>query len=343
MKWNFFFLSDLKLFSIFTFLFFILFFTACSSQAPKNELFIYSTMDEPLIQKLSKAYLEETGNKLQFVRLSTGEAAARIDAEKKNPQASLWLGGIALNHQQLKERGLSEAYQPLVWSEIPNEYKDPQSFWTGLYIGILAFASNKEQLKKLESEAPRSWAELTNKKFKNQIQLAHPGTSGTSYNVMAALIAKDGEKSAFDFFQKLHANVSQYTRSGSAPAKNAAIGETAVAVGYAHDIARLIHEDKAPLELSFPKEGTGYEIASISLIKGGKQQELAKDFYNWMYSKTASQILADYYVYPLIQNGVQMKEKSINPAAFPLIHFDIDWAGKNRERLVNQWNEKINS
>ncbi len=315
----------------------------CFSQNSGKELFIYSTMDEPLIQNLSRAYAQETGNQLRFVRLSTGEAAARIDAEKKNPQASLWLGGMALNHQQLKERGLSEPFQPLVWDEIQSEFKDQDSHWSGLYLGVLAFASNKAQLERLRSAPPNSWQDLTHQKFKNQIQLAHPGTSGTSYNILAALISKDGESMAFDYFKKLHSNVSQYTRSGSAPAKNAAIGETAVAIGYAHDIARLIHEDKAPLEISFPKEGTGYEIASISLIKGGKQLDLAKNFYNWMYSKAASQILADYYVFPLIRNDVQMKERSINPSDLPLIHFDIDWAGKNRERLVNQWNEKINS
>jgi len=317
--------------------------SGCTRSDSGSNLFIYSTMDEPLIQNLTQAYLSETGTRVRFVRLSTGEAAARIETERNNPQASLWLGGMALNHQQLKERGLSEPYQSPAFEKIPAEFKDADGYWAGLYIGILAFASNIRQLERLEAKAPQSWEELTHEKFRNQIQLANLGTSGTSYNVLAALIKQNGEEAAMEYFRRLHPNVAQYTRSGSAPAKNTAIGETTVAVGYAHDILRLIHEDRAAIEISFPSEGTGYEIAAMSLIKGGKQPDLARNFYEWMHQKTASQILADYYVTPIMRNDAKLKEKAVGPEDVKLIHLDMEWAGQNRERLVNLWNEKINS
>lgn len=331
-----------KLFMVLSFGFLV----ACTKSGEDGQsksLFIYTSMDEPLAKNLTEAYEAETGTKVEFVRLSTGEAAARIEAEKNNPQASLWLGGVGLSHVQLKQRGLSIAYTPKGTESIAKEFKDADNFWTGVYIGVLSFASNKKRLEKLGIQKPNSWQGLLNKKLEDSIQVANPGTSGTSYNVLAALIEKNGEEEAFNYLKKLNSNISQYTRSGSAPAKNAAIGETTIAIGYAHDIIRLIHENKAPLELSFPKEGTGYEIASISLIKDGKQTEMAKEFYDWMYTQKASQILADYYVFPLITEGVTMKEQAISPSDLKLIHVDLEWAGQNRERLVNQWNEKINS
>jgi len=299
-------------------------------------------MDEPIVRQIVTAYENETGEKVEFVRLSTGEAAARIETEKSNPQASLWLGGVGLSHVQIKQKALSLPYQHKSWERIPAALKDKDAYWSGLYMGVLSFASNSKQLKKLGLQKPTSWQDLLDKKLEGQVQISNPGSSGTSYNLMAALIAQDGEADAFDYFKKLNHNISQYTRSGSAPAKNVAIGEATIAVGYAHDIVRLIHDDKAPLELSFPKEGTGYEIASISLIKGGKQLEKAKKLYDWMYSPSASQVLADYYFVPIILDGVQLKADSINPQDIKLIDVNLEWAGKERDRLINIWNEKIN-
>ncbi|PIR23184.1 MAG: iron ABC transporter substrate-binding protein [Deltaproteobacteria bacterium CG11_big_fil_rev_8_21_14_0_20_45_16] len=316
---------------------------ACTRSSSQNQpLFIYTTMDEPIVRQIVAAYEKETGEEVEFVRLSTGEAAARIETEKNNPQASLWLGGVGLSHVQIKQKGLTAAYQHTSWNKIPAALKDGDGYWSGLYMGVLSFASNSKQLKRLGLKKPTSWIDLLDKKLEGQVQISNPGSSGTSYNLIAALIVQDGETGAFDYFKKLNHNISQYTRSGSAPAKNVAIGEATIAVGYAHDIVRLIHDDKAPLELSFPKEGTGYEIASISLIKDGKQLEKAKKFYDWMYSPTASQVMADYYFVPIVSEGIQLKADSINPKDIKLINVDLEWAGKERDRLINLWNEKIN-
>jgi iron(III) transport system substrate-binding protein len=316
---------------------------SCTSSSKEDTLYIYSSMDEPTTRALVQKYKEETGREVQYVRLSTGEAATRIEAERANPQASLWLGGVGLGHIQLKERSLTEAYRPSTAEKIPTEFKDAEGYWTGLYLGVIAFVSNTEQLERRGIEAPQTWEDLIKPNLVRQIQLPHPGTSGTSYNVLTALIQEWGEEKAFEYFTKLHANVSQYTRSGAAPANNAALGETTVALGWAHDALRLIHESRAPLQLHFPKEGTPYEIASVSLLKNGKAPELAKQFYDWLYTQPASQVLADFYVIPLLTENVTLKPQAVQPHEIKLIHIDLDWAGKSKERLVQQWNQKINS
>ena len=101
-----------------------------------------------------------------------------------------------------------------------------------------------------------------------------------------------GEDEAFAYMQQLNANISQYTRSGSAPGRNAAIGEISVAIGYAHDGVRLIAEGY-PLELSFPSEGTGYEIASVSMIADGPEgeEEAAMTLIDWALGERAAQLL----------------------------------------------------
>ena len=49
----------------------------------------YTTMEEPLAKALFDAFEADTGIKVEWVRLSGGEAIARLEAEKANPQASI--------------------------------------------------------------------------------------------------------------------------------------------------------------------------------------------------------------------------------------------------------------
>ena len=93
-----------------------------------------------------------------------------------------------------------------------------------------------------------------------------------------------GEDQAFDYLKQLNANVSQYTKSGIAPARNAARGETAIGIGFLHDYS-LEKEQGAPLELISPCEGTGYEIGGVSILKGARNLDNAKLFVDWVLSK----------------------------------------------------------
>lgn len=318
-------------------------FSSCkSSSNASSSLFIYASVDEDLVKELAIAFEKETQTKVEFVRLSTGEAAARIEAEKNNPQASVWLGGPAGGHAEVKAKGLTAPYLPTTATKIPAKYRDSENYWTGFYLGVLALAINPQQLAKQNLKAPETWNDLLDAKWKGKIQIANPGTSGTSYNFMTTLISRMGEPAAFEYLKGLHKNISQYTRSGQAPVKNTAIGECVVGIGYAQDILKLIHVTKAPLDVIFPKDGTGYEVSSVSLIKGAKQDAQAKKFIDWLFTAKASQIIADQYIDPLMTENVQIKKESLMPKDLKLIDTDVEWAGKNKSRLLEVWNEKIN-
>ncbi len=66
---------------------------------------------------------------------------------------------------------------------------------------------------------------LTDPSYKGEIQIANPNSSGTAYNTLATLVQIMGEDKAFNYLGKLNGNISQYTKSGSAPVKAAARGE----------------------------------------------------------------------------------------------------------------------
>jgi len=319
-------------------IFFALFAFSGGKAFAQEKLNVYTTLDEPLARAAIKAFEQDTGIRVEWIRLSTGEAVARLEAEKANPQAGVWYGGVDNGHIDAKEKGLTIPYDSPNAKAIPDKFKDKDHYWTGLYAGPLCFASNINLLKKYNLKAPTSWADLLNPEFKGNIQMANPGSSGTAYNVITTLIFLWGEGKAFDYMKKLNQNISQYTRSGSAPGKNAALGETVVGIGYAHDQVKLKAQGY-PLEITFPSEGTGYEIASISLIKKGPQTELGKKLCDWALSKRAAEIYASMYVVPFID--VPLQPGSIPISGIKTVNQDNVWGGKNKKRLIDQWNSEV--
>ena len=101
--------------------------------------------------------------------------------------------------------------------------------------------------------------------------------------MLATFVQLMGEDKAFEFMKAMHKNVNQYTKSGAAPARAAATGESLVGITFQHD-AVVQAVGGAPVAIVSPCEGTGYEIGSMSIIKGAKNMENAKKWYDWALS-----------------------------------------------------------
>ncbi len=306
----------------------------------------YTTLEEPLAKALFEAFEAETGIKVNFVRLSGGEAVARMEAEKANPQASIWVGGVGLDHITAQGKGLTTPYKSRFANKTAAEFKDKDGFWVGLYVGPLTFVTNMQRAKELGIQPPKSWADLLKPEYKGLIRVANPNTSGTAYNVITTLryIYNGDEEKAFDYLKKLDANIDQYTRSGSAPGKSVAIGEIPIAIGYAHDQVKLKVEG-ANVEIHAPSEGTGYELASMSLIAGGKDAVNAKKLYDWILSsKTAQDKFVEYYLV-LVADGASTHPQALSIKQLKTVKQDFAWDGDaaNRARLLKRWTDEIGS
>jgi iron(III) transport system substrate-binding protein len=303
----------------------------------------YASCDEELAKKLFTKFTEETNIKVNFVRLSGGEAISRMEAEKENPQASIWVGGVGLDHITGKIKGLTTPYKSRAAAGIPAQYKDAQNYWVGFYIGPLTFFTNNKRAAELGIKAPTSWADLIKPEYKGLIRVANPSTSGTAYTMITTLryIYKGDEEKVFDYLKKLDANVDQYTRSGAAYTASVAIGEVPIGIGFAHDQVKMLNQG-VDATITAPKEGSGYELATMSLIKGGKDTVNAKKLYDWLLGKSAQDIFASYYVL-LVMPGAPR-----DPHALPLskVHAlvqDFQWDGENKDRLVKRWVDEIGS
>lgn len=303
----------------------------------------YTTMEEPLAKALFDEFEKETGIKVEWVRLSGGEAIARLEAERANPQASIWVGGVGTQHIEAKLRGLSTPYRSRVANSIPDRYRDPENYWTGLYVGPIAFCMNTERAKELNLEMPKSWADIVKPEYYKKVRIAHPSTSGTAYNMMTTIIRINNgdEDKAFEYFKELAKSVEQFTRSGSAPGKSCALGEIPIAIGYLHDQIKLQREG-AKIEIAIPSDGTGFETASMSILKDGPDPLNAKKLYDWVLGQKAMDIIARWYVIPLSKLATPT-DTGFSLADMNLVNQGDQWDAANKERLLARWNQEIST
>ena len=110
------------------------------------ELNVYASMPEKYASQVLEQFTKDTGIKVNFLRLSSGEVLSRLQAEKSNPQVDVLLGGPADYLEVAKNEGLTAPYKPKGSDFIPAEFKDPQNYWTGIGIMPLAFITNNNFL-----------------------------------------------------------------------------------------------------------------------------------------------------------------------------------------------------
>lgn len=291
-------------------------------------------------------FTKSTGIKADFVRLSSGEALARIKASKGNTEFDVWYGGPADGYSAAGAGpdGLLEPYVSPNAGVIPAKYKDPSGAWTGVYVGALGFCSNPKILAEDGVGVPDSWADLLDPKLSKDIGIAHPSTSGTSYTTLwtQVVLAGGSEDKALEYMRKLHPNVLQYTKSGAAPAQMTARGEVAVGVIFSHDCIAAKEAGFPDLTVSFPSEGTGYETGGVALVKGAKNPVSGKKFIDWALTTEAQEVGPTVKAYQFPTNpSAKVSNKVANLSAIKMVDYDAVAAGKAKAALTKRFDAEV--
>jgi len=298
---------------------------------------------------IQTVFARTSGIKVNMSLKGSGEALAQLIAERANPKTDVWFGGTGDPHLQAAEQGLSLEYRsatlPQLHGWAQQQAAQSQYRTVGIYSRPLGFGYNTELLAKKKMPVPRSWADLLNPVYKGEIQVANPASSGTAYTMVATPVQLMGEDKAFDDMKALHRNISQYTRSGTGPIKAVARGEATVSISFVHDGPGEAMQG-FPVATVTPSEGTGAEIGSMSIIKGARNLENAKKFYEWALSPQAQQFGAAARQFQLPSNEATPVDARVPD--FKKIRFiDYDYAkygaSNERKRLISKWEKDVNS
>ena len=312
-----------------------------------GKLTYYCSAEEEWCQLMAKEFEKATGIKVAMTRKSSGETFAQIRAERRNPKGDVWWGGTGDPHLQAAEEGLTQEYKSPRLPELQDwaqRQAEQSSYKTvGIYAGAIGIGYNTELLQKHKLAAPKCWTDLTKPAYKGHVQMANPNSSGTAYTTLATIVQVFGEDKGFEFMKGLHKNINQYTKSGSAPIKASARGETTLAVVFQHDAVKQA-VNGFPIKITSPCEGTGHEVGSASIIKGARNLASAKKFIDFALDPKVQSMAdkAKSYQVPS-HSGATPPPQAPDLSQIKLINYDFKKYGSSaeRRRLLKKWDDEV--
>jgi iron(III) transport system substrate-binding protein len=309
--------------------------------AAEERLVIYTAFEENELKTFwdqFKKDLPDLAAKASYIRGSTGPTMARVEAERANPQADVVWGVFNDYLTGAARKGLLEPYVARESDRIAARFKHPENMWQGVTLLTVAFAVNQKKMGELRLAPPRSWADLLEPRYKGHIVMSNPSTSGTAYLLLASHVTRLGEDAAFKYYEALDKNLSQVTKSGGAPGRMAASGETPIGIALAYEV-EVAKKQGAPIDVLFPSDGVAWTFEGNALVKGAKNPQNARRFLDWAVSKSAMASYATWRGTGITRADVPASGQKISD--MNLINLDFVKAAEDKDRLVKKWLEKF--
>ena len=307
----------------------------------EGELVVYGSCEEEYLAAACEHFEELYGIKVQYQRLSTGEVQAKIEEENGNPSADVWFGGTTDPYNVVAAEGLLEAYEAENASHLlGSQYRDPDGYWYGIYKGILGFMVNKDELARMNLEAPADWQDLLKPEYKGLIWLSNYNTAGTAKLVINTMIQKYGHDEGIQYLVDLDKNIQVYTKSGSGPSKNVGTGECVIGIGFLHDgITQIVDNGYDNVQLIIPSSGTSFEIGATAIFKGAKHPNAAKLWVEYALSPECVELAAKNgsYQFLVIDNAKQPEQAAefgLDPEN--VMDYDFEDAKNNIKTYVEE-------
>lgn len=295
----------------------------------QGKVVVYTAHEESIINALVPMFEKETGIKVDYVKMGSGDVIKRAKAEAARPQADvIWsIGGEQLE----AENAILAPYTPKEWDKIAQVYKVGTNWLP--YTGIMnVFIVNTKMLS--PDKYPRTWLDLQDGRFKKLISSARADKSGSSYMQLCNVIAIYGDR-GWDIYKNIMKNMVISASSGAVP-KFVNDGEQAVGITL-EDNAFRYYAGGGPVAIVYPEDGTVAAPDGIALLKGAPNQENGKKFIDWCLSRRTQEYLVDAMARRPVR--VDCKDpKGLPPLSkIKTIPYDFRWAATNKNAFVKRF------
>ncbi|NLM06288.1 MAG: ABC transporter substrate-binding protein [Tissierellia bacterium] len=284
-------------------------------------------------------FTQETGAKVEFLSMSSGEVLSRVEAEGGTPMADLWFGGGLDAFMDAKAKGFLESFEVPEAADVPAEYKDPEGFWYSKGLTVVGFLLNDKVIAEKGFKAPETWADLADPIYKDEIIMSNPAISGTNYAAVKGIIDMMGEDAAWDYFAKLNDNIPYYGKRGKDPQEKTVAGEFAIGI-IPVDKSAFDAAAENGLTVVYPTDGIPWVPEGVAVFKGSENADVAKEFVNFMLRPDNQQIVAELDgkdSAQLIKPGVE--GLSLGLPQDKLVKQELATFGEQREAILNRWKE----
>ena len=311
--------------------------TSITTVSAGDSISAYMGFSREVNEALAKQIQDKLGIEVKNITLSWGEIWARLQTESPRFNADMVLSFGASEAINGAKKGYYEKYQSPGWDGIDAAFKSDDGSYYALGTFSFLLLSNKDKLAEMGYDVPKSYQDLLDPKWKGQIVIPSPRTSGTAYMINYSFLQLYGEKAGWEYLEKLDENVAFYTKSGNAPTELVGRGEYLLGIGADENVLKRI-KDGYPLQWTVPVEGIGYEGNYCTILKGTKKLELAKKVMDYLGSEEISKFLGSMGYIPPRAGSVSALYGEVQPT---FIELDHAWAVKNKRSIVKQWKSRF--
>jgi iron(III) transport system substrate-binding protein len=292
---------------------------------------IYTAHTANIVERLIPEFEKATGIKADVVKAGSGDIINRARAEAANPKCDvIWSIGAELLAANTE---LLEPYQPKESAMIADAFKTSGAWLP--YTGILnVFVVNTKKLK--PEEYPKSWADLAQPRFKNQISMADAEKSGSAYMQLNTFLTIYGDQTAgWDKFKGVFNNLNVSPSSGAVP-RFVNDGEAAVGITL-EDNAYLYLKGGGPVAIIYPEDGTSAIADGMALCKRAPTPAAGKAFIDWSLSAPVQEMV----VQELGRRPIRKDAKPLGTLKpmeqIKLVKYDIQNAATKRQEYIDKW------
>ena len=257
-----------------------------------------------------RAIKDKTGITVPPDNKNSGQTLAQLVAEKASPTADMAYYGVTFGIQAKKE-GVTAAYKPVGWAEIPDGLKDPEGHWFTIHSGTLGFMVNVDALQ--GKPVPRSWADLLKPEYKGLVGYLDPASAFVGYvGAVAVNNARGGSMDNFgpaiEWFKALKKNEpivpkqTAYARVLS--------GEIAILLDYDFNAYRAKYKDKANVEFVIPAEGTVVVPYVMSAVAKGPNAASGQKALDFILSNEGQAIWANAFLRPVRTSAISKEAQA---------------------------------
>jgi iron(III) transport system substrate-binding protein len=303
--------------------------------AQEGRVSVYTAHKAEIVERLIPEFEKLTGIKADIVKAGSGDIINRVRAEAANPQADvIWSIGAELLEAN---SDLLESYTPKD-AELIDEAFRTESAWIP-YTGILTVLMVNTNLLQPE-EYPRTWLDLADGRFAEQVSSARADSSGSAFIQLATVLRIYGTDDAgWGHYANIFENFALSESSGAVP-RFVNDGEAAVGITL-EDNAYLYAKGGGPVAIVYPEDGTSALADGMALVKGAPNPEAGKAFLDWALSKETQELAVQELGRRPIRTDVAPSGDLKPMSEIELIDYDISWAAEHRDEFMERWNELL--
>lgn len=254
--------------------------SGCTKKDDRPEIWIYTSYYNYVVQDFDAALkVKFPEYAIKWYQSGGENVAAKINAELLNgkSKADLILSSDLFWYEDLRRKDALLPYESPREKDIVYPLHDPTHSWAVSRFPVMGIAYNADVYS--EADAPKSFADLTNPRFKNKVSMGSPLESGTTFGTVALLSQRLG----WEYFEKLRANGILSAGGNSAVINRIETRERPVGIVLMENV--ITARKKNPkLKFVYPVEGAIIIPNPIAIMKSTAHPEATKRIYDFFFS-----------------------------------------------------------